>query len=57
MSVIKLQKIQLETDLADPAIYTNLQKFQETEKKYNQTVSDLKIVETQYEKVFEEMMD
>jgi len=29
----------------------------EAEKKYNQTLSELKIVETQYEKVFEEMMD
>jgi ATP-binding cassette subfamily F protein 3 len=57
LSAIKQQKIQLETDLADPTIYTNLQKFQETEKKYNQISSELKITEIQYEKVFEELMD
>ena len=57
LSALKQQKIQFETALADPAIYTNLQKFQEAEKKYNQTVSELKIVETQYEKVFEEIMN
>jgi ATP-binding cassette subfamily F protein 3 len=57
LSAIKQQKIQLETDLADPTIYTNLQKFQETEKKYNQISSELKITEIQYEKVFEELMN
>jgi ATP-binding cassette subfamily F protein 3 len=57
LSAIKEQKIKIEADLADPAIYSNLQKFQETEKKYNQISSELKTAEIQYEKVFEELMD
>ncbi len=57
LSAIKEQKTKIEADLADPAIYSNLQKFQEAEKRYNQISTELKSVETQYEKVFEELMD
>jgi len=57
ISGLKDQKSKIENELGDPEIYSNMNKFQETEKKYNQTVSELKTAETQYEKVFEDLME
>lgn len=57
ISALKELKIKIENELGDPDIYSKMNKFQETEKKYNHTVSELKVAETQYEKVFEGLME
>ena len=57
ISGLKEQKNKIENELGDPEIYSNMSKFQETEKKYNHTVSELKAAEAQYEKVFEQLME
>lgn len=57
ISALKELKIKIENELGDPDIYSKMNKFQETEKKYNHTVSELKAAETQYEKVFEGLME
>ena len=57
ISALKEQKSKIENELGDPEIYSNMNKFQETEKKYNHTVSELKSAEAQYEKVFEDLME
>ena len=54
---LKQEKAKAESDLANPDIYSNLSKFQETERKYNQIASDLKSAESQYEKAFELLMN
>jgi ATP-binding cassette subfamily F protein 3 len=43
-------------DLADPAIYSDRQKFAETEKKYQQINTQLTNAEKEYETVFDAMM-
>lgn len=57
ISALKELKIKIENELGDPDIYSKMNKFQETEKKYNHSVSELKVAETQYEKVFEGLME
>lgn len=57
ISALKELKIKIENELGDSDIYSKMNKFQETEKKYNHTVSELKVAETQYEKVFEGLME
>jgi ATP-binding cassette subfamily F protein 3 len=54
---LKQEKINIESDLANPAIYSDISKFQATEKKYNQIVAELTAAETQYEKAFEMLMN
>jgi len=53
---LKQEKINIESDLANPEIYSDVSKFQATEKKYNQVVAELTAAETQYEKAFELLM-
>ena len=53
---LKQEKINIESDLANPEIYSDISKFQATEKKYNQVVAELTAAETQYEKAFELLM-
>ncbi len=57
ISELKSQKINIESALADPGIYSDMKKFQETERQYNQVSSDLKEAEKQYEVVFEGLMN
>jgi ATP-binding cassette subfamily F protein 3 len=57
ISGLKEQKSKIENELGDSEIYSNMNKFQETEKKYNTTVSELKVAEAQYEKIFEQLME
>ncbi len=45
-----------ESKLADPTIYSDKNKFQEAEKNYQTIISKLKSAESEYEKLFEEMM-
>ncbi|MFZ9661150.1 MAG: ribosomal protection-like ABC-F family protein [Chitinophagaceae bacterium] len=56
LAVLKKEKMEVEAMLADPAIYSDVLKFQETEKKYNRIISELKGAEANYESIFEEMM-
>jgi ATP-binding cassette subfamily F protein 3 len=53
---LKQEKIKIESDLANPEIYSDISKFQATEKKYNHVIAELTAVETQYEKAFELLM-
>ena len=53
---LKQEKINIESDLANPEIYSDISKFQATEKKYNQVVAELTAAEIQYEKAFELLM-
>jgi len=53
---LKQEKINIESDLANPEIYSDVSKFQATEKKYNQVVAELTAAEIQYEKAFELLM-
>ena len=53
---LKEEKLKVESDLANPEIYSNVSKFQETEKKYNKIISELTSAESQYEKAFELLM-
>ena len=53
---LKEEKLKVESDLANPEIYSNVSKFQETEKKYNKIIAELTSAEAQYEKAFELLM-
>jgi ATP-binding cassette subfamily F protein 3 len=50
------EKNQLEAKLADPSVYGVKEKFQDAEKKYQQSLQELSVLNTEYEKLFEEMM-
>jgi len=53
---LKAEKAEVENKLADPSIYCNQQQFSETEKKYQQIQTELKKIESEYEKLFEKLM-
>lgn len=53
---LQKQKTEAEAQLADPDIYSNKEKFVETEKKYSSIMQSLSKAEQDYEKLFEEMM-
>jgi len=53
---LQKKKTQAEAQLGDPGIYADKNKFQEAEKKYQDFSKQLKQAETEYEKLFEEMM-
>ena len=57
ISELKSQKITVEAALADPGIYSDMKKFQETERQYNKVSSELQEAEKQYEVVFESLMN
>ena len=54
---LKQKKLQLETALADPATYTDKNKFLQTETEYTKVCDELAIQNVEYEKVFEKIMD
>ncbi len=56
IAVLKADKAKAEEALADPMIYSDKNKFQQAEKTYQQISSQLSNLESQYEKVFEELM-
>ena len=56
ISTLTLQKISLEKDLASPDIYSDKQKFIDTEKKYQQNATQLQQSNHEYEKLFEKIM-
>jgi ATP-binding cassette subfamily F protein 3 len=51
------QKRLLETALADPATYSDKNKFLQTEAEYKKITQDLENLNSEYEKVFEKLME
>ena len=50
------KKVQLEADLASPAVYGDKTKFLETEAAYKLNADDLLNANTEYETVFDKLM-
>ena len=53
---INFDKSRLELSLADPSIYSDKNKFQETESQYNLLAAKAKELQVEYEKIFEQLM-
>lgn len=51
------KKVELQATLIDPAIYSDKLKFIEAEKGFKQTEDELSVLNAEYEKVFEKIMD
>lgn len=51
------ERTRLEASLADPATYTDKNKFREAEDAYKKTEAELSQLNTQYEQVFEKIME
>jgi len=56
IAVLKADKAKAEEALADPMIYSDKNKFKQAEKTYQRIYSQLSTHESQYEKLFEELM-
>jgi ATP-binding cassette subfamily F protein 3 len=56
VSQLQQKKAEGEALLADPAIYSDKNKFQEAEKAYQNTLQSLSRAEAEYERLFEEIM-
>ena len=56
VSQLQQKKAEGEARLADPAIYSDKNKFQEAEKAYQNTLQSLSRAEAEYERLFEEVM-
>jgi ATP-binding cassette subfamily F protein 3 len=54
---LKSEKTKAEEDLSNPGIYSEINKFQQAEKNYHQINGQLSALESQYEKIFEELMN
>ncbi|MCC7030279.1 MAG: ABC transporter ATP-binding protein, partial [Chitinophagaceae bacterium] len=54
---MNFDKNRLELMLADPAIYSNKEKFQAAESEYNQISMKADVLKTEYEKLFEQLME
>jgi len=54
---LKNEKTAAEASLADPSIYSDRNKFNEAEKKYQQIQSELSKAEPEFEKLFEQLMN
>lgn len=50
-------KSELEASLSDPAIYSDKTKFQQAEAAYKKASDDLAVLNAEYEKVFEKIME
>jgi len=57
LAVLHDRKLQLEAALADPATYSDKNKFLQTETDYKQVCDELAIQNSEYEKVFEKIME
>ena len=53
---LKTEKAATEAALADPLIYSDRNKFNEAEKKYQEIQSELSKSEPEFEKLFEQLM-
>jgi ATP-binding cassette subfamily F protein 3 len=54
---LKSEKTKAEEDLSNPGIYSEINKFQQAEKNYHQINGQLSALESQYEKIFDELMN
>jgi ATP-binding cassette subfamily F protein 3 len=54
---MNFDKNRLELMLADPAIYSNKEKFQAAESEYNQISMKADVLKMEYEKLFEQLME
>ena len=54
---LKTEITAAEAALADPSIYSDRNKFNEAEKKYQQIQSELHKAEPEFEKLFEQLMN
>jgi ATP-binding cassette subfamily F protein 3 len=57
IALLNKQKAELEAALGNPATYADKEKFLQTEKAYQQTGTELEQLNSQYEKVFEKIME
>lgn len=57
IAALNQQKIQIETELANPDSYKEVTKFSTLEKNYNTIKEQLKTANTQYEQLFEKIME
>jgi ATP-binding cassette subfamily F protein 3 len=57
LAVLNTNKNNLENKLTDPSVYGDKDKFLKAESDYKTAVEELKIINNEYEKVFEEIMD
>jgi ATP-binding cassette subfamily F protein 3 len=56
IALLKEEKNNAESALADPGVYSDKTRFQEAEKKYNQVVAQLSPLELKYEELFDQLM-
>ncbi len=54
---LKQQKVQMELDMSDPSIYADRNKFVELENGYSSLLQKLKLSESDYEQLFEKIME
>ena len=54
---LKQEKLKLENDLSSPSTYSDKQCYEETETKYRQVTAELEKLNTEYEKVFEKIVE
>jgi len=54
---LTVQRKQFEAALSTPEVYSDSKKFQQTESSYKKASEDLVLANTQYEKVFEQIVD
>ncbi len=57
IAVLQKSKAALEASLADPEVYNSKEKFIKAEAGYNKALGDLNIANTEFEKLFEKMME
>ena len=57
LAVLNNQKTALEAQLADPAIYSDKDKFIKAETDYNKAVADFNTTNTEFEEAFEKLME
>ena len=57
IAVMNKQKDELEASLTDPAVYSDKTKFLQAETAYKKAGEDLKLLNTDYEKLFEKIME
>lgn len=57
IAVLNQQKVQIETELANPDSYKEANKFSQLEKNYSLVQDQLKTANTQYEQLFEKIME
>ena len=57
IAVLKIKSSELEASLIDPAIYSDKEKFLQAETGYKKSTDELTLLNTEYEKIFEKIME